>query len=93
MANVKSAEKRNRQNIKRRKRNNANRSVVKNAAAKALEEIRKDAKSAIKTLSEVASIIAKGAHKGAIPKKRASRKISRLHKARNKALSTSGAKA
>jgi small subunit ribosomal protein S20 len=86
MANVKSAEKRNRQNIKARKRNRANQSAVKTAAATALEAIRKDAKAAIKVMSASASAIAKGAHRGALPKGRASRKISRLQKALNKAL-------
>jgi small subunit ribosomal protein S20 len=87
MANVKSAEKRNRQNIKRRERNRANRSEVKTVAQKAFDAIRKDAKAAAQVLSDAASVIAKSAHKGAIPKGRASRKISRLAKARNKALS------
>ena len=46
MATHKSAEKRNRQNIKLRERNKANRSAAKSVAQKAMEEIRKDAKSA-----------------------------------------------
>jgi small subunit ribosomal protein S20 len=91
MANVKQAEKRNRQNIKARKRNRANQSVVKTAATKALAAIAADAKSALKVLSESASAIAKAAHKGAIPKGRASRKISRLAKARNRAVASTKA--
>lgn len=91
MANVKQAEKRNRQNIKARERNRANRSEVKTAVAKAVEAIRTDAKAAAKVLIETASIIAKGAHKGAIPKGRASRKISRLQKALNKASASKSA--
>lgn len=86
MANVKSAEKRNRQNIKHRERNRANRAEVKTAAAKAVQAISTDAKSAAKVLMQSFSTIAKGAHKGALPKGRASRKISRLQKALNKAL-------
>lgn len=86
MANVKQAEKRNRQNIKARERNRANKSAVKTAAAKAVAAIASDAKNALKVISESASAIAKAAHKGAIPKGRASRKISRLAKARNRAL-------
>ena len=86
MANVKQAEKRNRQNQKRRARNRANQSALKTAVTKGFEAIRKDAKAATKMVSETTSAIAKAAHKGAIPKGRASRKISRLQKARNKAL-------
>ncbi len=88
MANHKSAEKRNRQTIKRTVRNKANRSAVKTAAQKAVEAIRKDAKAAAAAISEAASVLAKAARKGAIPKGRAARKISRMQKARNKALST-----
>ncbi len=88
MANHKSAEKRNRQTIKRTVRNKANRSAVKTAAQKAVEAIRKDAKAAAAVISEAASVLAKAARKGAIPKGRAARKISRMQKARNKALST-----
>ncbi len=86
MATHKSAEKRNRQNIKRRERNRATRSAVKTAAQKVLEAVRTDAKAAATVISEVASVIAKAAHRGSIPKGRAARKISRLQKARNRAL-------
>jgi small subunit ribosomal protein S20 len=85
MANVKSAEKRNRQNIKRRERGKANRSAAKTAALKASEAIKTDVKSAAAILRDAVSILAKTAHKGSIPKTRASRKISRLYKAMNKA--------
>jgi small subunit ribosomal protein S20 len=91
MANVKQAEKRNRQNIKARERNRANKSSVKTAAAKAVAAIATDAKNALKVIAESASVIAKAAHKGAIPKGRASRKISRLAKARNRALASNKA--
>lgn len=93
MATHKSAEKRNRQNIKLRERNKGNRSAAKSMAAKAMEEIRKDAKSAIGAITEAVSVLAKTAHKGSIPKRRAARKTSRLMKARNKALGTSSARA
>ena len=86
MANVKSAEKRNRQNIKRRARHGAVRSAVKTAASKAIDAIRKDAKGAADALRSATSVLAKAAHKGSIPKGRMARKISRLAKARNKAL-------
>ena len=92
MANHKSAEKRNRQNKKRKKRNVANRSLAKTAAQNALEVIWKDAKGATEQLQKAISLIAKVAHRGSIPKKRASRKISRLYKARNRALSGTASK-
>lgn len=87
MANVKSAEKRNRQNIKRRERGKANRNEARTAAHKAMEAIQKDVKSAAETLRNAISILAKTAQKGSIPKERAARKISRLYKALNKATS------
>jgi small subunit ribosomal protein S20 len=86
MANVKSAEKRNRQNIKRRERNRSNRAAVKTIAQKTFEAIKADAKGAMAALSEAASALAKAAQKGTIPKGRAARKMSRLQKARNKAM-------
>lgn len=92
MATHKSAEKRNRQNIKLRERNKANRSAAKTMAQKALEEIRKDAKAALGAITAAISVLAKTAHKGSIPKKRASRKVSRLMKARNKAMGTTSAR-
>lgn len=85
MANVKSAEKRNRQNQKRRARNRATASSVKTATQRAVEAIKKDGKAAISAISQAASVIAKAAHRGGIPKGRASRKISRLMKAKNRA--------
>ncbi|HEY8279131.1 MAG TPA: 30S ribosomal protein S20 [Bdellovibrionota bacterium] len=86
MANVKSAEKRNRQNIKRRARMSARRATVKTVAQSAMEMIRKDAKSATEALREATSVLAKAAARGVIPKARMARKISRMHKARNRAL-------
>lgn len=91
MANHKSAQKRNRQNIKRRERNKGNRSLVKSVARDAFEAIAKDPKGSLKTISETVSVLAKTAHKGSIPKARASRKISRIYKARNKALAAANA--
>lgn len=91
MANHKSAVKRNRQSIKLRERNRAVRSGVKTAAAGALEAIRKDAKAAASVISQAASVLDKAARKGSIPKGRASRKVSRLQKARNKALASANA--
>lgn len=91
MATHKSAAKRNRQAIKRTERNKANRSEAKTASQRVIEAVKKDPKSADAVLSQAVSTLAKTAHKGSIPKKRASRKISRLHKARNKALGSAGA--
>lgn len=92
MANHKSAEKRNRQNKTRRKRNVSNRSLAKTAAQNALEIIWKDAKGATEQLQQAISMISKVAHRGSIPKKRASRKVSRLYKARNRALAAGASK-
>lgn len=92
MANHKSAIKRNRQIIKRREINKTNRSAAKTMAQAALDEIKKDATNAMNAIALAASSLAKTAHKGSIPKRRAARKISRLYKARNKAMSTSSAR-
>lgn len=89
MANVKSAEKRNRQNIRRRERKSAGRAKVKTIAQKTTELIRTNAKEATDALREATSTLAKAAARGTIPKGRMARKISRLHKARNKAVSAS----
>jgi small subunit ribosomal protein S20 len=85
MANVKSAEKRNRQNIKRRARNNAARAKVKTVSQKALDAIRANAKGATDVIREATSVLAKAAARGTIPKGRMARKISRIMKAQNKA--------
>lgn len=79
MANVASAEKRNRQRITRRARNlfhlSTMRTYVKRVRT-ALEA--KDAGKAQAALKEAVSVIDKAAQKGVIDKKTASRKISRL---------------
>ena len=86
MANVKSAEKRNRQNIRRRARKSAARAVVKTVSQKAMDSIRTDAKGAAAALRDAASVLAKAAARGTIPKGRMARKTSRLQKALNRAL-------
>lgn len=91
MANVKSAEKRNRQNLKRRARHSAVRSSVKTAAAKTAAVIRSDVKAATESLRATTSVLAKAAHRGSIPKTRMARKISRLQKALNKAAGSKSA--
>jgi small subunit ribosomal protein S20 len=85
MANVKSAEKRNRQNQRRKARNTAARAKVKTISHKAMESIRANAKGATEAVREAASVLAKAAARGTIPKGRMARKTSRLMKAQNKA--------
>ncbi len=81
MANHKSAEKRNRQAQVRRQRNRANRSKMKTAIKNLNEAIESGNVEEAKTaLSTAVPVIAKTASKGTIPKKNASRKISRLTK-------------
>jgi small subunit ribosomal protein S20 len=79
VANVPSAEKRNRQRLKRRARNvfhlTTMRTYLKRVRA-ALEA--KDAEKAHEALKTAVRIIDKAAQKGVIDKKAASRKISRL---------------
>jgi len=79
VANVPSAEKRNRQRIRRRERNlfhlTTMRTYVKRVR-KALDA--KDGGAASAALAEAVSVIDKAAQKGAIKRETASRKISRL---------------
>lgn len=88
MANVKSAEKRNRQNIRRNARKSEARAKVKTMSQKAMESIRTNAKGATDTIREAVSTLAKAAARGTIPKGRMARKTSRLMKAQNKATSS-----
>ena len=87
MANVQSAEKRNRQRIKRRDRNQFHLSTMRTYVKKvraALEA--KDTGKAGELLKTAVSIIDKAASKGVIAKEAASRKISRLTLAVRKAV-------
>lgn len=86
MANVKSAEKRARQNDKRRERNSALRTQAKTETKKALAAIEKAGSLAdgLKALSEGEKALRKAATKGVIPAERASRKISRMAAVLNK---------
>ena len=84
MANHKSAKKRARQDIKRRDRNRD----VKSRAKSAVKGFRTalasgDAEQTDAALKTVEGVLRRAASKGVIPKKNASRKISRLTKARN----------
>lgn len=81
MATHKSAEKRDRQSVKRRERNIAAKSAIKTkikAVISAAET--KDKEASAKALNIAIPALAKAAGKGVVHKKNASRKISRLTK-------------
>ncbi|HUM10497.1 MAG TPA: 30S ribosomal protein S20 [Myxococcaceae bacterium] len=79
MANTKSAQKRNRQALKRRARNQAVRTQVKSAVKKAREALAsKDAARVQEALRAAARMLDKAASKGVLHKKNASRRIARL---------------
>jgi small subunit ribosomal protein S20 len=80
LANTKSAEKRNRQALKRRARNVHVRSTVKTALKKAREAIAtKDPAKAREAVQLAATALAKAKSKGVLHAKNASRRISRLN--------------
>ena len=82
MANHPSAEKRNRQRIKRTLRNRAVKSAVRTQVKTARSAIEaKDPKAAATAVKAAVVGLAKAAGKGAIPKKAMARKVSRLSKA------------
>ena len=79
MANHPSAQKRNRQRIKRTLRNRAVKSAVRTRVKTVREAIAaKDAKAARTALLEATVAIDKAAGKGVLPRKTASRTVSRL---------------
>lgn len=85
MANVPSAEKRNRQRIKRRARNQFHLSTMRTHVKRVRSAIEaKDGKAA-ELLKTAVAVIDKAASKGVIDKKAAARKISRLTHALNRA--------
>lgn len=82
MANTKSAQKRNRQALKRRARNVAVRSQVRGALKKAREAFAtKDPQKAQEALRAASATINKAASKGVLHARNASRRIARLTKA------------
>ena len=82
MANTKSAEKRNRQAQKRRARNAAVRTTVKNAVKEARDAIAsKDPAKAKKALVDASRTLSTAASKGVLHGRNASRRIARLAKA------------
>jgi len=85
LATHKSAEKRNRQNMKRRERNISIKSKVKTSIKKVLGAVdKKDAAGSKTVLHSAISTIDKAVSKGVLHKNTASRKISRLTKKVNK---------
>ena len=84
MANHKSARKRARQTLRRRARNRHQRSRVQNAVKRVREAIAEgNAESTSGALRTAESLLRRAASKGAIPRTRASRQVSRLAKAAN----------
>ena len=84
MASHKSARKRARQALRRRARNRHQQSRVRTAVKRAREAIAEgNAESASGALRTVESLLRRAASKGALPRKRASRQVSRLAKAAN----------
>jgi small subunit ribosomal protein S20 len=86
LANTKSAEKRNRQSLKRRARNVNVRTTVKEAVKGLRETLTtQDAAKSGEALKAATRTLNKAASKGVIHKRAASRRISRLAKATNRA--------
>lgn len=80
MANIASAEKKNRQRIKRAARNVAHMSKVRTYVKKVLAAVEKKDKKATAALAEAIKVIDKAAQRGVLKRETASRKISRLTK-------------
>jgi small subunit ribosomal protein S20 len=82
MANLPSVEKRNRQSIKRRARNQAVRTQLKGAIKSARTSIqKKDPAKTKEALQEAMRVIGKARSKGVLHARTAARKVSRLAKA------------
>jgi small subunit ribosomal protein S20 len=87
LANTRSAEKRNRQALKRRTSNIHTRTAIKSAVKKARENIAQGDPSAVKTTLQAAlRTLDRAASRGVIHKNAASRRIARLAKAAAKML-------
>lgn len=87
MANTRQSTKRARQNGERRERNIQNRAAMRTAVRGAVETLqKKDAANASQAFSKAIQALSKAASKGAIPKARAARKISRLTLMANRVL-------
>ena len=84
MARHKSAQKRARQDVKRRERNRTIRSRTRSVVKTLRSELEAGAAGVVEKLREAESALRKAATKGVIPKRRASRQVSRLAKAANR---------
>ena len=85
MARHKSAQKRARQDVKRRERNRTIRSRTRGVVKTLRSEFEAGAAGVAEKLREAESALRRAATKGVIPKRRASRQVSRLAKAANRA--------
>jgi len=85
LANIESAKKRNRQNVKRRIRNRDLRSRARTQVKVARQAVLADAKTAEPTVRKAASELDRAAVKGVLHKRNAARRKSRLMKALAKA--------
>lgn len=85
MARHKSAQKRARQDAKRREHNRAIRSRTRSVVKDLRTEIEGAGAGVAEKLREAERALRKAASKGVVPKNRASRLVSRLHKAANRA--------
>ncbi len=78
MANLRSSEKRNRQSLKRRARNVAVRTELKDALKAAREAVAKGDAKAAELVKTATSILARASQKGVLHSRNASRRIGRL---------------
>ena len=85
MANIKSAEKRNRQNLKRANANRVYRSAARTAVKKARAAVAAGDPNAAELVRAAESALTRAATKGVIHANNAARRTSRLNKALNKA--------
>ena len=86
MANIKSAAKRARQNIKRREHNHYYRTTARTFIKRARKQIeRNELEEAVETIQAASKALDKAAQKGIIHRNNAARRKSRLVKAFNKA--------
>jgi small subunit ribosomal protein S20 len=84
VARHKSAQKRARQDVKRRERNRVIRGRTRGVVKSLREELAAGAAGLEEKLREAESALRRAASKGVIPKRRASRLVSRLQKAANR---------
>jgi small subunit ribosomal protein S20 len=89
LARHKSAQKRARQDVKRRERNRTLRSRTRSVVKTLRTDLEAGSAGLDEKLREAESALRKAATKGVIPKRRASRQVSRLTKAKNRATAKS----